>query len=161
MKHSPLSLLVSILFLSVVLVVEKVAGLPVLALLLFHHLVLSRNVVFQMSAIIVFTIFISSLYMVSPIAVTLVLSAGVTVLSLRQNRSLQARSWEYVYVSVIQAAAISTLANVVIQLELLVSFSIQMALIIIWVRRVVFRGMTQSYHWGQQVATDHLHEKRI
>ncbi|MCA9369078.1 MAG: hypothetical protein H6773_04155 [Pseudomonadales bacterium] len=161
MKSSPVSLLFSIVLISLIMVLEKVAGLPLLSILLFHHLVGSKNVFFQILALVFFAILLASLYMINPLVTTSVFSAGVLFLALRRNRSLQVRSWEYVYVSLVQAATLSLIAGVVIQLEVVVSFCIQMIVIIIWVRRVVFRGMTQSYHWEHQVVTDSVHEKRI
>ncbi len=160
-KNSPVSTLGMALVLTGVLVFERAAGLPLIATLLFFYLTLSRNVLFQVVAISLYALMTSSLFMVHPGLMAIIISSACAILSARKKSTLQARSWEYVYMALICAAMVSYLAGVVWQLSVVVSIAVQMTLILVVVRRIVFKGMTQSYHWEREMIDTAIHEKRI
>jgi len=86
---------------------------------------------------------------------------GFVYLQFQNASTVQSKSWSYVYVSLVQAAAVAFVSGLVISSSVLASLCIQVLLIVLLLRRVVFNGISQVFHWQKQVFSKELNEKSI
>lgn len=155
------SSLLSVILLLLVLSFELVVGLPVISMLLFHHLFISSKIGAQWAGVTSFSLLLAALYGISPVATALIVLSGFLFLRFRSSGTVQSTSWNYVYMSIIQASSIGLVAGVVINLSTFVSFAVQVLCIFFFLRRVVFKRISQSFHWEEKVGSSQLHEKTI
>lgn len=122
---------------------------------------MSNKIAMQWLALTAFSLVLAALYAVPPIPTAVVLVVGFLFLRFRKSETVQSTSWNYVYMSLIQASIIAILSGIVINFSLFISFAIQLLCIFFILRRVVFKGISQSFHWEEEVGSSNLHEKTI
>lgn len=156
-----ISTIAACIFLLFVLSVERVVGIPVISFILFYHIFSSRKIYIQGIALTLFSLIVASIFVIDPVVTTFISLCGFIFLQIRSATTLQAKSWSFVYTSFVQAVAVALLAGLVVTSSVIFSVMVQTLLIIIFLRRVVFTGISQVFNWQKQILSRELHEKNI
>jgi len=161
MQQFKLSHIFAIIALLFVLSVERVVGIPIITFLLFYHIFLLQKIIFKGIALSIFILLLATVYLANPMSIALIVLVGFVYLQFQNASTVQSKSWSYVYVSLVQAAAVAFVSGLVISSSVLASLCIQVLLIVLLLRRVVFNGISQVFHWQKQVFSKELNEKSI
>ena len=160
MKKS-ITLAASYIGVLMVLLFESVVGLPLVSLVLFYYLSVKAHPVVQALSLLVFTLCLASLYPGSPVVLVCAVVFGHALLQWWKARTIRARGWSYVLVSLVVGVSVVASAGIVLHAGLLLSSVLQIVVVRLVIQHVVFKGVTQEFKWSDEVVSVAVYEKKI
>lgn len=162
MRQSWFSLLLTIVLFWVVIVLERVVGVPLISLVMMYHHTVGKSVLTKVVLTLLFVTVQASLFMINPVVSALLFVGAVSILeSVSQDSKTPAADRRHLYISLLHSGVLVYLAHAQIHFSFVFFFIFQIIATMAYIRKVIFRGLSQSFHWEQDQVSSKLHEKKV